>query len=85
MSVMLKVYGADAELSKRSIILPKVVASNNESVESLIRRFRKTVTRSGLLGEIRSRRWHVSRSEQARMDKKKAIRRARRRERESTS
>lgn len=58
--------------------LTKVVANNNESAEQLIRRFRKVVTRSGLLGEVRSRRWFVSKSELKRMEKKKAIRRAKR-------
>jgi small subunit ribosomal protein S21 len=59
--------------------VPKVVASPNESTEQLLRRFRKTVTRSGLMSEIRRRRWHVSKSEERRIEKKKAIRRSRRR------
>lgn len=58
--------------------MTKVTANNNESPEQLIRRFRKVVTRSGLLGEVRSRRWFISKSEKKRIEKKKAIRRAKR-------
>ena len=57
----------------------KITAHSNESTDQLVRRFRKTITRSGILSEIRRRRWYVGPSEQRRMDKKKAIRRARRR------
>lgn len=61
--------------------MPKVVANNNESTEQLLRRFRKVITRSGVLGEVRRRRWHVPRSEERRVEKKKAARRAKRRDR----
>ncbi len=52
-----------------------------ESQESLLRRFRKRVTNSGILSTVRRKRWHISRSELRRIEKKKAIRRARRRQR----
>lgn len=61
--------------------MPSVKAGSNESPDQLLRRFRKAVTRSGVLGEVRRRRWHVSKSEQRRIEKKKAMRRLRRRER----
>lgn len=61
--------------------MPSVRAGSNETPEQLLRRFRKVITRSGVLGEVRRRRWHVSKSEQRRIEKKKAIRRMRRRER----
>lgn len=61
--------------------MPHVRAGSNETPEQLLRRFRKVITRSGVLGEVRRRRWHVSKSEQRRIEKKKAIRRMRRRER----
>jgi small subunit ribosomal protein S21 len=51
----------------------------NESPEQLLKRFRKRVARSKLMSEVRKRRWHVSKSELARIKKKKAIRRMRRR------
>lgn len=51
-----------------------------ESQEQLFKRFRKQVTRSGILGEVRRKRWYVSKGELRRMEKKKSIRRARRRE-----
>ena len=57
----------------------KITAHPNESTDQLVRRFRKTSTRSGILSEIRRRRWYIGPSEQRRMDKKKAIRRAKRR------
>ena len=34
-----------------------VVADNNESFDSLLRRFKKTVQRDGILSEIRKRRY----------------------------
>ena len=52
-----------------------------ESQESLLRRFRKRVTNSGILSTVRRKRWYISRSELRRIEKKKAIRRARRRQR----
>lgn len=59
--------------------VPKVELRSNESQQQLYSRFRKTVTRSGVLGDIRRKRWFVSKSEERRIQKKKAIRRARRR------
>ena len=51
----------------------------NESQESLLRRFRKQVTKDGVMSAVRRKRWYVSKSELRRIEKKKAIRRARRR------
>lgn len=56
----------------------------NESQESLLRRFRKRVTNSGVLSTVRRKRWHISKSELRRIEKKKAIRRARRRQRKAS-
>jgi len=55
--------------------LTKVVLRNNESPEQLLRRFRRKVAKSGKLSTIRKKRWFVSKSEQQRIAKKKAIRR----------
>lgn len=52
----------------------------NESDESLLRRFRKKVAKAGVMSTVRRKRWHVSRSELRRIQKKKAIRRLRRRQ-----
>ncbi len=57
----------------------------NESQESLLRRFRKRVTNSGILSTVRRKRWHISKSELRRIEKKKAIRRARRRQRKAAT
>lgn len=51
----------------------------NESQEQLFKRFRKKVAKSGVLSAVRRKRWHVSKSEIRRIQKKKAIRRHRRR------
>ena len=61
--------------------MPKVVLRDGESQQKLLGRFRKTVMRSGVMSEVRKRRWFVSKNEQRRMDKKKAIRRYKKRSR----
>jgi small subunit ribosomal protein S21 len=53
---------------------------NNESQDSLLKRFRKKVVKSGVLSTVRRKRWFVSKSEQRRMDRKKAMRRMKRRQ-----
>jgi small subunit ribosomal protein S21 len=59
--------------------LASVNLRNGESQDSLLKRFRKKVVKSGVLSTVRRKRWFVSKSEQRRMEKKKAIRRGRRR------
>ena len=54
---------------------------SNESQEQLLKRFRKSVVKSGILGTVRDKRWFVSRTEQRRLEKKKAIRRLKRKRR----
>jgi small subunit ribosomal protein S21 len=61
------------------IKLTSVNLRNNESQDSLLKRFRKKVVRAGVLSTVRRKRWFVSKSEQRRMEKKKAIRRIKRR------
>jgi small subunit ribosomal protein S21 len=58
-----------------------VVLKPGESQDALLRRFRKRVTNSGILSTVRRKRWYISKSELRRIEKKKAIRRARRRQR----
>jgi len=57
--------------------LPTVVIRPNESQDQLLKRFRKKVMRSGLMKDIRKRRWYVSKSEQRRIEDKKAVRKQR--------
>jgi len=64
--------------------LTTVTLRPNESQDQLLKRFRKKVTKSGVLSTVRRKRWFVSKSELRRIQKKKAIRRGRRRGREST-
>lgn len=60
----------------------KVEKRSNESFNHLMRRFRKKVTRSKVLSENRKRRFFTSKSEERRIAKKKAIRKARKRDNE---
>jgi small subunit ribosomal protein S21 len=62
--------------------MARVQLRPDESPESLLRRFRKKVNESGILQDFRRKRWHMSPSEVRRLQKKKAIRRARRRQRQ---
>lgn len=63
--------------------MAKVVLREGESQDKLLRRFRKKIIRSGVMSEVRKRRWFVSKNEQRRMDDKKAIRRMKKRARRS--
>lgn len=58
-----------------------VVLHEGESPESLINRFRSGVQRSGILREIKRRRYFRSKSQKAREAAQRAARRARRRRR----
>lgn len=53
----------------------------NESQEQLLKRFRKSIAKDGVLSTVRRKRWYVSKSELRRIQKKKAIRRSRRKQR----
>lgn len=61
--------------------MAKVVLRPNESQEQLLKQFRKKVAKSGILSTVRRKRWFVSKSELRRIQRKKAIRRLRRRQR----
>ncbi len=65
--------------------MPSVTLRPNETQEQLLKRFRKSVAKSGVLSTVRRKRWHVTKSELRRIQKKKAIRRARRRQRKSVT
>ena len=58
----------------------KVVSREGESPEGLLKRFRKKVTQDGILSTVKKKRFFVSKSEQWRMARLKAIRRERRRQ-----
>jgi small subunit ribosomal protein S21 len=57
-----------------------VVLRPNESSDSLLKRFRKKVVKSGVLSTVRRKRWFISKSELRRVEKKKAVRRIKRRQ-----
>jgi len=52
----------------------------NESQDSILKRFRKKIVKTGILSTVRRKRWFVSKSELRRVEKKKAARRAKRRQ-----
>jgi small subunit ribosomal protein S21 len=61
--------------------MTSVTLRPNESQEQLLKRFKKKVMRSGILTQLRNKRWFVSKSEIRRIEKKKAIRRLNKRKR----
>lgn len=62
-----------------------VILRPNESQDQLLKRFRKKVAKSGILSTVRRKRWFVSKSELRRIQRKKAIRRLKRRQRKFVS
>ncbi len=61
--------------------MTSVVLRPNESQDQLLKRFKKKVMRSGIMTQLRNKRWFVSKSEVRRIEKKKAIRRLNKRKR----
>lgn len=55
-----------------------VLARDGEHPEELLKRFRKQVTKAGVLSAVKRKRWYISKSELKRLKMKKAIRRLRR-------
>ena len=56
-----------------------VTIRDGEDGEGLLKRFQTSMQRSGILRELRNRRFHRSKGEQARLDKQRSLRRMRRR------
>ena len=59
-----------------------VTLRDGESQEALLKRFRKSVMQDRILGEVRRKRWYISPSEKRRIQRQRAIRRARRKQRQ---
>lgn len=57
--------------------LPGVNSRDDESFDSLLRRFNRQVMNSGVLTDIRRKRFFVTKGEQRRIDARKGRRRAR--------
>ena len=55
--------------------MPYVTLNEGESIESLLRRFKHTVARSGILRDLKERRFFRSKSEKARLASQRAARR----------
>ena len=60
-------------------VLATVKLREGESQEALLKRFRKSVMQERILSEARRKRWYISPGEMRRIQKQRAIRRARRR------
>jgi small subunit ribosomal protein S21 len=71
-------FGSRKEVS----VLATVTLRDGESQENLLKRFRKEVMQERILSEARRKRWYISPSEMRRIQKQRAIRRARRRQRQ---
>ena len=56
-----------------------VVLNEGESIEGLLKRFHSAVARSGILREVKDRRFYRSKAEKARVAAQRAARRHRRR------
>jgi small subunit ribosomal protein S21 len=61
-------------------LLVTVELRQGESPEHLLKRFRKEVSKSGIMKAVRKKRWFMSKSEQRRKARAKAIRKAQRKE-----
>jgi len=61
--------------------LTQVVLKPGESQESLLKRFRKKVSKARILSDVRKKRFFVSKSAQRRAARRKAERRERKRQR----
>ena len=56
-----------------------VTLRDGEDPESLVKRFQNSMQRSGILRDLRNRRYFRSKGEQTRLDKARSLRRIRRR------
>jgi small subunit ribosomal protein S21 len=62
--------------------LATVTLRDGETQDGLLKRFRKEVMQERILSDARRKRWYISPSEMRRIKKQRAIRRARRRQRQ---
>ena len=60
--------------------MTRVELRHGESQQSLLKRFRKRVTRDRILSTVRGKRYFMPKSEQRRIAHRKAVRRERRRQ-----
>ena len=58
-----------------------VTLREGEDPESLLKRFQTSIQRSGILRDLRNRRFFRTKGEQTRLDKQRSLRRIRRRRR----
>ena len=68
-----------ARTRTKEFTLAYVTLRDGEDPEALLKRFQTSMQRSGILRELRNRRFFRSKGEQARLDKQRSLRRIRRR------
>ncbi len=64
-------------IKEELIDMTYVTANDGENIESLLRRFKHSVARAGILRDLKERRYFRSKSEKARLASQRAARRAR--------
>lgn len=74
--------GLGSENWKGVSVLATVSLRDGESQDALLKRFRKQVMKDRILSDARRKRWYISPSEMRRIQRQRAIRRARRRMRQ---
>ena len=72
-------YAIMPTLFEEESSLAHVTLRDGEDGESLLKRFQTTMQRSGILRELRNRRYFRTKGEQTRLDKARSLRRLRRR------
>ena len=65
-------------LTHKEFVLTHVNLRDGESGEGMLKRFQTSMQRSGILRDLRNRRFFRSKGEQTRLDKARSIRRLRR-------
>ena len=78
---VLRICLANMQTKQGRIYLAYVNLREGEDPEALLKRFQTSMQRSGILRELRNRRFFRSKGEQARLDKQRSLRRIRRRRR----
>ena len=79
LSFCFKLLLSGLEVHLGDIALSFVTLRESEDSEGLLKRFQTQMQRSGILRELRNRRFFRSKGEQSRLEKQRSIRRLRRR------
>jgi len=67
-----------SKLKERSLNLIKVSIQEGESIDKILKRFKKKYEKAGILKEFRRRQFYVKPSVNKKMDKERAVRKSKR-------